>query len=304
MEPPTHVFASGPVFGNFLVGKHLATHFHVPLCLQYRDEWTVMKPSFVADSNRDRSDEEDCLSRADLVTFVTRGKADLYRAHFPVLRDKRVLVSPNGWDPLVVSKASPTSEHLAHFQGKVVLTFTGRVTNEIPIGPFLKVLADVLDADTDLRQRLVLHLIGDQNEWTQQELAEFASRQPGVIEVRPGVPQSTAVEIMRESAALLLLNNTRYRGVVPLKTFDYLVSGSPVLAFGDTGEAGEIVRETGAGVTIPEGDPVALRLGLRSLISTPRGDWNGVARKKWCERNNREQLCSVLLSEIDAIPGY
>jgi len=47
MEPPTHVFASGPVFGNFLVGRHLATHFHVPLCLQYRDEWTVMKPSFV-----------------------------------------------------------------------------------------------------------------------------------------------------------------------------------------------------------------------------------------------------------------
>jgi len=53
------------------------------------------------------------------VIFVTSGKADLYRAHFPVLRDKRVLVSPNGWDPLIVSKASPNSERLAHFQARL-----------------------------------------------------------------------------------------------------------------------------------------------------------------------------------------
>jgi hypothetical protein len=127
-DPPSHVFATGPTFNNFLAGRRLALLFNARLALQYRDEWTVMQPSFVGDSERAQDDELRCLESADLVTFVTQGKADIYREAFPVLGTKRVLVASNGWDPDIMREAKDGTTHLSRHAGKLVIVFTGRVT--------------------------------------------------------------------------------------------------------------------------------------------------------------------------------
>lgn len=302
-DPPTHVFATGPVFANFLVGRRLAEHFDVPLCLQYRDEWTVMKPSFVGGSNADREIEQSCLERADLVTFVTTGKAEVYRQSFPLLNQRQVLVSPNGWDPEVFAAANAPSQHLASLAGRIVLTFTGRVTEEIPIEPFLDTVAAALAQDPALARRLTLLIIGDQTDLTRQQLAAFEGRCPGILDVRAGMPQQMAIQVMRESSALLLLNNTRYAGVVPLKTFDYMASGTPILAYGSMGMAGAIVRESGAGVVVSDNDATELQAAIAALGGERRA-WQTAARDRWCQQNNRESLANELLERIGQLaPG-
>lgn len=302
-DPPTHLFATGPTFNNFLTGRRLALHFDARLTLQYRDEWTVMQPSFVGHSSRAHDDEARALESADLVTFVTQGKADLYREAFPVLRSKRILVASNGWDPDILKGARNGTEHLGALRGKLILAFTGRVTEEIPIHPFLVLLAEVLDHDDELRCAVVLSITGDQTDATRAQLRAFAERHPGSLDERAGVAQTVATEILREASVLLLLNNTRYAGVVPLKTFDYMVADTPILAFGSVGEAGKIVQETGAGITVSDNDEEALRLALHRLKDTPKLEWKTAARLEWMERNNRERVCDQLLQELSALPS-
>lgn len=297
LDPPSHVFATGPVFGNFEVARRLAGHFGVPLSLQYRDEWTVMRPSFVDVAPGHVEREASCLRRAALVTFVTEGKAALYRAAFPFLAASRIAVVPNGWDPDVVALAADGSGHLAHLRGRDVLLFTGRATDEIPIGPLLDLLEVRLGDDAGLRARLTLVVAGTQTPETASHLARLASRFPGTVETHPAVSQVAAIEMMREAGAVLLLNNTRHAGVVPLKTFDYMVSGAPILAFGETGEAGTIVSGTGAGVVVPDGDATALARALGALLRD-RGRWRTPARADWCRVHDRAILTRRLLEAI------
>jgi hypothetical protein len=297
-DPPSHVLATGPTFNNFLSGRRLALKFGARLALQYRDEWTVMQPTFVTCSERSPDDEQRCLASADLVTFVTEGKAEIYRKAFPLLEQKRILVASNGWDPDILKEAKDGTSHLAHLSGKLVIAFTGRVTEEIPIQPFLLLLADVLDADPELSTTVVLSITGDQTNTTRAQLQAFRARHPAALDERPGVSQTTATEILREASVLLLLNNTRYAGVVPLKTFDYMVAGTPILAFGDTGEAGRIVSGTGAGVTVSTTEATGLRESLHRFLRVPREDWTTGARREWIRLNNRETVSDRLLHAL------
>jgi colanic acid biosynthesis glycosyl transferase WcaI len=57
--------------------------------------------------------------------------------------------------------------------------------------------------------------------------------------------------------------------VIPSKIFESMAMGVPILFAGPEGEGAEIVRETGAGLTLPPGDPVALARGVRALVADP-----------------------------------
>ena len=111
------------------------------------------------------------------------------------------------------------------------------------------------------------------------------------------------MELLREANALLLLNNTRYAGVVPLKTFDYMAAETAILAYGSTGEAGRIVRGTGAGIVVDQGDLAALEAALEQLRDTPAWNWRTSARTAWLEANNRSTLCDQLLEAIASLPA-
>lgn len=304
-DPPTHVFATGPAFGNFLAAARIARRFGAPLCLQYRDEWTALRPSFVAEIRGDRARERDCLARADLVTFVTEGKASLYRQEFSELSGIPVVVTPNGWDPDIVALADAQPTRLGHLRGRHVLAFTGNVTPASPMIPFLDTLSEVLDADPAWRMSFTLLVVGHQSPETTERLEQFANRFPACLELQPPVEQAGAFKMMREATMLLLLNNTRYSGVVPIKTFDYMRSGTPILAFGESGGAGNCVTETGAGVTVPEGQNSALGVALRELSATDPGKYRTPARAAWCEKHNRATLFGELLAQIGALqrPG-
>jgi len=148
-----------------------------------------------------------------------------------------------------------------------------------------------------------LLVVGSQTLGTATRLERFAAQYPGILELRPAMPQVSAFEIMRESTMLLLLNNTRYPGVVPLKTFDYMASGTPILVFGTAGAGGGVVASTAAGVQISENDTQALAAGFDILRSRPRSEWNGPRREAWCAEHNRSVLFERLLCEIDALRG-
>ena len=60
---------------------------------------------------------------------------------------------------------------------------------------------------------------------------------------------------------LLLLAHATERGVLPAKLFDYLGAGGPILSIpDDRGEVTDLLRRTGAGITLNHPEEIAAQL--------------------------------------------
>jgi glycosyltransferase involved in cell wall biosynthesis len=112
--------------------------------------------------------------------------------------------------------------------------------------PFLTALARV--------DGLIARFVGD----FRAADREWASAIMDRIELIPYAPHRRALELQRESEALLLLipeADGRGRGVLSGKVFEYLAAERPILAVvPPEGAAAELVRATGAGVVVAPDD--------------------------------------------------
>ncbi|MGE4064251.1 MAG: glycosyltransferase [Rhodospirillaceae bacterium] len=295
-SPPALVIGSGPRFANFAAARRLASVFGAKLLLQYRDEWTVNTPDFVTATRFDRAEELRCLTRADVVSFVSDGKRTAYCRGFPHIDPAKFITTPNGWEPYFHDRARLDTNHLPKESGTFALTYTGRYHRSL--ASLLQSCDNLLARRPDLA-RLRLIFVGEQLPDNKRLIADFARRHPKTVIDLPATAPTTAIEVQRESSALLLVNDHVYDGVVPLKTFDYLRSGQPILVFGQTGGAAEIVDRLDAGVTVPAGDDQALETALTRLMSSNR-PWDTPARKSWCERHNRRELVMEMLAAAAA----
>lgn len=294
--PPAAIVASGPRFANFAAARRLADLFGAQLLLQYRDEWTVNTPDFVTVTDKDRPEELACLGRADVVSFVSDGKCAAYRAAFPEIDPAKFIVTPNGWEPYVHARAQDGTHHLPVPAGTFSLTYTGRYHRSF--APLLASYGALLARRPDLA-RVRLIFVGEQLPHNRALMEAFARRYPDVLIDLPAAPATTAIEMQRESTALLLVNDHSYDGVVPLKTFDYLCSARPILVVGRTGGAAEIVETLEAGMAVPIGDDAALEAALNRLMTGNR-PWDTAARKAWCARHSRPTLVAEMLAALTA----
>ncbi len=293
-HPPAVVIASGPRFANFAAARRVAETFGAKLLLQYRDEWTVHTPDFVSVSAYDRAEEQRCLARADVVSFVSDGKRAAYLRAFPQIDPAKFITTPNGWEPCFHEKARADTRHLPVAAGSFSLTYTGRYHRSFE--GLLNSCEALLARRPDLGA-LRLVFIGEQLPQNRVLLAAFAKRHPGVLIELPAAPPTTAVEIQRESSALLLVNDHSYDGVIPLKTFDYMCSAQPILVYGRTGGAADIIAETDAGLCVDADDSHALECALARLMTGNR-PWDTPARRAWCNRHNRRDLVKEMLAAI------
>ena len=140
------------------------------------------------------------------------------------------------------------------------LTHTGSFFGRRDPRPFLTALAD---SGLDVVTRFAGDFRPADREWA--EGLGLADR----LELIPYVPRRRALELQRDSEALLLLipeAGGRGRGVLSGKVFEYLAAERPILAVvPPDGAAAALIRETGAGVVVPPEDVPAIREALEGL---------------------------------------
>ena len=126
--------------------------------------------------------------------------------------------------------------------------------------PFLTALAR---SGLDVVARFVGDFRAADLEWA--ETLDLGDR----LELIPFAPHARALELQRDSEALLLLipeAEGRGKGVLSGKVFEYLAAERPILAAVPLdGAAAELIREVGAGVVAPSDDPDLIGEALRSL---------------------------------------
>jgi glycosyltransferase involved in cell wall biosynthesis len=128
------------------------------------------------------------------------------------------------------------------------------------------------------------------------------------LELVPYVSRRAALELQRDSEALLLLipeAGGRGRGVLSGKVFEYLAAERPILAaVPPDGAAAALIRETGAGIVAAPDDVPALRDALHGLHARWRAGQldgmplSGEQRERLSRAARAEELAELLRSLI------
>jgi glycosyltransferase involved in cell wall biosynthesis len=188
--------------------------------------------------------------RADAVVTVSDGITQEMRE----LGAARVATIPNGCD-------FDDFEGLEYHPGdRFRITHTGTFFGHRDPRPFLSALASTED---DVVARFVGGLRSADSEFA----AELGLGER--VEEIPHVPRRSALELQRDSEALLLLlpeAGGRGRTVPSGKIFEYLAAERPILAaVPPDGVAAELVRQADAGVVVAPDDVAALTAAIEGL---------------------------------------
>ncbi|MGH8848482.1 MAG: glycosyltransferase family 4 protein, partial [Polaromonas sp.] len=135
----------------------------------------------------------------------------------------------------------------------------------------VQALGTVLDAAELLRPyadvRVVLVGSGSRSEWLQREVAR---RKLGNVQLAGRFAPEAMPGILTQASALLvsLARSPIMSQTVPSKVQAYLAAGKPIIASLD-GEGARVVEESGAGVSCPAEDAVALAQAVLRLRAMP-----------------------------------
>ena len=225
---------------------------------------------------------------ADAITCVSEAIAGEARGFRP---RGRVVTIPNGCD-------FDDFAGLGYTPGeRFRITHTGSFFGRRDPRPFLTALAE---SELDV----VARFVGDFRSADRM----FAERL-GLgdrLELIPYAPRRRALELQRDSDALLLLipdAGGRGRGVLSGKVFEYLAAERPILAaVPPGGAAAGLIEETGAGVVAPPDDVDALKHALGDLVGRfrngglPDVELPAETRERLSRRARAEELAELLRS--------
>jgi len=227
-------------------------------------------------------------SRADAIVTVSEAIAEETKVFEP---KGRLAVIPNGCD--FDDFAGLEYERADRFR----ITHTGSFFGKRDPRPFLQALAE---SDPAIVARFAGGLRAADREWA--ETLELGDR----LELLPHVPHRRALELQRNSEALLLLlpeAGGRGRVVPSGKIFEYLAAERPILAaVPPSGAAAALVREAGAGIVVAPDDVRGQREALASLVARWRaGRLDGTAlddalRERLSRQKRVEELADLLWS--------
>lgn len=298
-SPNALVLATGPEFHTFLAAAMAAVDNDAPLVLDYRDEWTTSPFDFLKPSAFESELEPYCIRSADRIVMTTQSQIDYLASTYPDAVGKRAVLIRNGWDSKCQPQ-EPGSGSEVHTNGaRWKLSYIGTLADYILPGPFLASLGPLLDTRPDLRGSIQVEFIGDRWDPAPAQLQEF--RYPGALRLLPPVSKSAAVDAIRKTSALLLLNEPQMHRYIPGKVYDYIAARRPILVYGEGGEIASIVRELNAGVIVPTGDPEALGRAIDSLRRVGRENSDEARRDEWLQQHTRENLSQVFVAMLEDV---
>ena len=239
----------------------------VPWVADVRDAWTFepLRPTFPTpvQDRLDRWLERRWLGAADAVVCVSRPAAD-------DLRERGIadpLLVPNGWDPedLDAAASDPPASDALLDPDRTSLVYTGRFGSygRDP-GPLVAAFVALARSDPETAARLELVVAGPLTEAERDLLATDVS--PARIVPAGSLPRERALSLQRAADALLLLASPARSQLLNLKLFEYLASGTPILALAGGTEAGRVVAELGGEVARAD-DQRAIEAALRALAA-------------------------------------
>ncbi len=283
------IITTGPPHSMHLIGHKLKQKLGVKWVADFRDPWTQwgLFKSFNISTpiwNRHKKLEQQVLQDADVIITVSHHNAKGLKA----LYDREVHVITNGFDDAefnAVADIEPEGFIIRHL---------GVVDEHRNPWPLLHAVAKLAEQNIHIN----IEFVGNVSETLKAEIKKHKQLAACVV-FQPYVPHSEVLPLYRKSAVLLSLpmNAENAKGNIPGKIFEYLAAKRPMLAIGDTtGDAAQIVKETGAGIVVEETDHEGI---MKALLTMKQNFEEGKestpsAIEKFTRKNLTARLAEVL----------
>lgn len=160
--------------------------------------------------------------------------------------------------------------------------------------------AEILRAYPDVR----FELVGDGSQWTWLR-DEIARKGLGNVNLPGRCPVEEMPKLMQQSSALLVTLRAEkiFEYTVPSKVQAYMACGRPIIA-AINGEGARIIREAGAGLTVPAEDAHALAqtiLELRSFPEARRSAMGAAGHAFYLKHYREESVVKSLLEYLEQV---
>ncbi|PKN80016.1 MAG: hypothetical protein CVU48_03715 [Candidatus Cloacimonetes bacterium HGW-Cloacimonetes-1] len=238
------IYVSCGPFSSAIAASYLASRFHLPLVVDYRDYWTLLSDynQGITKLHRGISSywERRILRQSALLVTATSGIGrDLCAAFGEGLEDRQMTVY-NGWDEedfqnLPTSSAKNCGFEIAYY-GAI---YARRSMKNLYAALLSLRQQELLPPDTKLR------LYGNYFVETYADIE--ASGISDLIEVVPQLQHREALAQMMQADVLVLnINSSSPYGTLTSKIFEYIRSQRPILAMVPAAkEAAELLRSCG-----------------------------------------------------------
>ena len=202
--------------------------------------------------------------RFSLLIAISRALAEDYRARFPALAEREVLVAHDGADPAAPDSAGPPP---APLPGRPDAPRLGYVGHLYP-GKGMETVA----ALAGLLPECDVHAVGGM----ERDLAHWRARCAGLanLHLHGFVPHGQVPAMLARFDLLLAPPGARVssargreigRWMSPLKVFEYMAAGKPILA-SDVPALREILRDGDTALLLPPDEPEAWAAAARALL--------------------------------------
>jgi glycosyltransferase involved in cell wall biosynthesis len=231
-------------------GHWLKKKFNIPWVADFRDPWGLPEEWNIRASRLSRFIEKAVTRRADLLMAVSSPLQEelLKRYAAPVVTVE------NGFDPEEFDGLDP--ENIFPDDGKLRFIYSGQVYWKRNPTPFFAAIRELLAEEKLLSQKIEILFYGRDtgiiNKLAKEHNIDSVVKTLGLVE------RSIALRAQRDANGLLFLEG-EYKTmdyVLPVKLFEYLRSGTPIIGIGMTAgsTAGNLMEK--AGVGFPLGNDV------------------------------------------------
>jgi glycosyltransferase involved in cell wall biosynthesis len=251
------VLITVPPFSCVLLVAKLRKRFpHLPIVLDFRDEWLSTTIDLVSFSRSDRAirvarnAEASAVANATAIVAVTEGARREIRNRYPEEPDSKFQLVPNGFDDNGVSVSARAVGPERH--DRIVATYLGSIYGSTEPTTLVQAMQSL---SPEVRSRFKLRFIGRIEE---PRFREALLQLGDMVELNGFLPQHEALAAMSEADYALLITHDPLN--VSAKFYDYIGAGKPILAtVHPQGEVRRLLEELRAGWWADSRDVEAIR---------------------------------------------
>lgn len=255
-RPVDAVLSTGPPFTTHLIGKTVAARIRRPWVADYRDPWT--RALFYPPRPRliralDRWLEGRCLRGARRNVVVVPTMVDEFLEDHDDLDRDRFVVIPNGFDPADFEDVDPPKED------RWTIVHSGSLFANRRPEVFFRVVREFIEEEPERKEKMRLVFVGRIDSDTARILEKPPL--PEIVSNLGYVSHEESVAWLRRGHLLLLPvgSGPAAKHLATGKIFEYMASGTPILALAQSGEASRMIHETGTGFVVDPEDGAGIR---------------------------------------------
>lgn len=295
-----YIISSGPPHSMHLIALGLKQKFpDLKWLADFRDPWTnidfynkLMLSSW-ADKLHHKQ-ELSVLMKADMVVSIGSEMNEEFKEMYVKAggaEDQKFHVVTNGFDEDDLVQLDLTKDK------KFSMAHIGTLVKDRNPTILWKVLSELVKENVDFRKQLEIKLVGKVDLYVKEQLKEYGLN--SFVKKIDYMPHNEVItEQQRSKVLLLLVNNTKNaKGILTGKFFEYMASGTPILAIGPVdGDLAAIMHETNTGLISGFEDSAALKQHILAYFSGAGINRNEVRVQKYSRKELTRKLCELLNS--------